>query len=566
MSNTVIGKTVGLFSLEDRHGHKHDKGSVTACVVKTAPCEHFLQLYANDQLLISQEITHELSFDFRVKPATDEFRMSWYLLRDDGSPRLLHFRYRDNAQEFKIAISVALFESSYGQEFSAAVGDDDDWVQGAMTGDTIADEQYQADYDVKEQRYAYTMGDDDAAPSRKSRIEQLSRATANDSSEESSSSDDEDSKGGKGGFRMGGQAYKSPAKTRAKGIKDGALLSSTRKGKTTNSLLEGGTTLNRTYVARGAKLGVFGYDDEDELAFKCNTTLKTQDGDLITPDTIQLHQQDKKMLILDQSDHSKIYNFDIETGKVIDAWHGKENTIFNSIAPSSKYAQATATETIVGTSDQALFTIDPRISQRNKIGNECEYKTKVGLTSVATTGSGYIATGSKGGDIRLYSKAQKGYCKTQLPGLGNEITHVDLTEDGSWMVATTDTFLLVIPLIIESSGKTGFEGRMGKEKPQPLKLTILPNDRIKYGIDTVHFTKARFNTGTIANSHERWIVTSTGDFVVTFDFEKIKKGHRDAYKIKNTCGTVVVDVFRHNHQNEIVIAQTEDVFMNKITK
>eukprot|EP00461_Guttulinopsis_vulgaris_P004495 UN04497 len=131
------------------------------------------------------------------------------------------------------------------------------------------------------------------------------------------------------------------------------------------------------------------------------------------------------------------------------------------------------------------------------------------------------------------------------------------------MVATTDTYLMLIPLLVPSSGKTGFDARMGKDKPTPLKLTISPEDRLKYGIEQVHFTKARFNTGTMSNTQERWIATSTGPFIVTFDFEKIKSGGpRNSYKIKQSDDVIVRDVFRHNHQNEVVVAQSQDVYMN----
>ena len=41
--------------------------------------------------------------------------------------------------------------------------------------------------------------------------------------------------------------------------------------------------------------------------------------------------------------------------------------------------------------------------------------------------------------------------------------------DGKWIVATTQTYLLLIPTMCEN-GKTGFEHRMGKEKPNPKKL------------------------------------------------------------------------------------------------
>ena len=556
----ITAEISGEFFLEDRSGTKHNKGIVLARITNTDKFEYFLQIFrpnadGEPQLLVSQEISQDLGFDFRVRPATDEFKMSWLLPRDDGTPRLLHLRYTDSqAQEFKLAISIALYETEYQVSFASIVDaeDNQDWVEDATIGTTMNDDDnYTANYDLEATKYTYTMKDANVAPDRQRRIEQLSSRQASESEEDESESEDES--------RF---SYKSPAK-KAKGVKDGAMTSSSRKGKITNSLLESGMASNRTYVSRGNRLGVFGYDDDDELAFKTNTTLFDADGEEITPDIMQLHALDTQLLMLDIDDHSKIHNFDLETGKVIDTWQGN-GTVFNNIAPAAKYAQTTAESTIVGTSDNGLYVIDPRINTENKIGSSCVYKTRVDLTTIGANGSGQVATGSKNGDIRLYSQVKERGCKTLLPGLGNAITHIDITEDGSWMVATTDTYLLVIPLIIESSGKTGFSGRMGKEKSTPLKLAILPKDRIKYKIDQVLFTKARFNTGTLQNSYERWIVTSCGDFVITFDFDKIKKGHRDAYKITNTKGQVVRDVFRHNHQNEIVIAQTEDVFMSKI--
>jgi hypothetical protein len=44
-----------------------------------------------------------------------------------------------------------------------------------------------------------------------------------------------------------------------------------------------------------------------------------------------------------------------------------------------------------------------------------------------------------------------------------------MSVDGAWIVATTQTYLLVIPTTCES-GKTGFQQSMGKEKPVPKKL------------------------------------------------------------------------------------------------
>lgn len=41
---------------------------------------------------------------------------------------------------------------------------------------------------------------------------------------------------------------------------------------------------------------------------------------------------------------------------------------------------------------------------------------------------------------------------------------------------------------------------------------------------------SRFNTG--EGQEENAIVTSTGQFVIAWDFAKVKKGHLDKYEIK----------------------------------
>lgn len=542
----IVGATAGRLCIEDKSGAKVDRGLVEAKILRAAPFEYYLQIFRNNDLLISQEIDQNLDFDFRIKAANGESRTSWLLMREDGSVRLLELRYTENAAQFKLAISIALYETSFQQSFDSALDEDDkDWAAEGIAGADMGDEVYQADYEMKEGNHC-TMNDDEdnyenveQEPTREQRIKALKRAQKKDSDEESESEEEEQ--------------VKKPAKK---------LTTTTRKGKM-NATLETGTTLNRTYVTRAGKLGVFGYDEDDQLTFlNAMDDLTDQQGNALNLDTLQLHDNDRKILIMDNSDRTKIHTLDLEAGQIVETLQGADSTIFNAIAPRSKYAQTTNEQTIVGTAANAVYTLDPRVNTQNKIATSCEYKTNVNFTSVASDGQGYVATASKNGDIRLYSKVQKNYCKTLLPGLGHEITGVDVTEDGSWMVATTDTYLLVIPLLIESTGKTGFEARMGKEKPTPMKLSITPQDRLKYGIEQVRFTKAKFNTGTVANTHERWIATSTGQFVITFDFTQIKKGKRDAYKITDSGESVVRDVFRHNHQNEVIVAQSDDVFIN----
>ena len=82
------------------------------------------------------------------------------------------------------------------------------------------------------------------------------------------------------------------------------------------------------------------------------------------------------------------------------------------------------------------------------------------------------------------------------------------------------------------NGKTGFEHRMGKEKPNPLKLQIKPTDISKYKIGSLDFQPAKFNNFSAINGEESSIVTSTGQFLVTWNFKKVKRGILNEYMIK----------------------------------
>lgn len=62
----------------------------------------------------------------------------------------------------------------------------------------------------------------------------------------------------------------------------------------------------------------------------------------------------------------------------------------------------------------------------------------------------------------------------------------------------------------------------------------------------------RFNTG--EGQQENAIVTSTGEFVIAWDFGKVKKGLLDRYEIKKYEDHVVQDNFKFGDDKEIVRA------------
>lgn len=66
----------------------------------------------------------------------------------------------------------------------------------------------------------------------------------------------------------------------------------------------------------------------------------------------------------------------------------------------------------------------------------------------------------------------------------------------------------------------------------PKKLQIKAQDMAKYKIKSVNFTKARFNNYNVSNMEETGIVTSTGDYLVAWNFKKVKRGQLNCYSIK----------------------------------
>lgn len=71
----------------------------------------------------------------------------------------------------------------------------------------------------------------------------------------------------------------------------------------------------------------------------------------------------------------------------------------------------------------------------------------------------------------------------------------------------------------------------------------------------VSFTPARFNLG----SAETSIVTSTGPFVVTWSFDRVKRGILDVYTIHKYEQDVVAEGFRYGQDRSLVVTLPDDV-------
>jgi hypothetical protein len=78
----------------------------------------------------------------------------------------------------------------------------------------------------------------------------------------------------------------------------------------------------------------------------------------------------------------------------------------------------------------------------------------------------------------------------------------------------------------------------------------------------ISFTPARFNTGTGPNA-ETSIVTSTGPYVVSWAFKKVRNGELGSYVLKRYGGEIIQDEHTYGSDQAIVVAFEHDVQMAK---
>ena len=207
-----------------------------------------------------------------------------------------------------------------------------------------------------------------------------------------------------------------------------------------------------------------------------------------------LHDQDTKMVLMDSTERHSLFSLDIERGKVVEEWKVHEDIQVDNIAPDNKFAQMTPEQTLVGTSHNALFRIDPRVSGMKMVDSQYkQYVAKNKFSGVTTTASGKLAVASEKGDIRLFDSIGKN-AKTALPPLGDPILGVDVTANGRWIVATTKTYLLLLDTLIGEgryTGSLGFDRSFpANAKPIPRRLQLRA-EHVAYMNHTVSFTPAR---------------------------------------------------------------------------
>ncbi|KAG8851270.1 hypothetical protein FRB91_008138 [Serendipita sp. 411] len=319
-------------------------------------------------------------------------------------------------------------------------------------------------------------------------------------------------------------------------------------------------------VLRGSNVGIFRETTDGKL--ELGGTVKGVKGPaknarVFNPSKMMLHEQDRSLVLMNPDNLHSLYRMDLETGKVVDEWKLNDNVAINAMTPVEKLAQLTGEQTLLGTSHNAIFRVDPRVSEQNKLveSDMKQYVTKNKFSSLVTTERGHIAVGSEKGDIRLFDALGKN-AKTMLPALGDAIRGIDVTKDGRWLIATCKTYLLLVDTQIgtgKNTGSSGFTKSFPADaKPKPKKLQLRP-EHVAFMGAKIDFSPAKFNTG--LDAKETAIITSNGPFVIAWNFSKVKKGILDSYDVKRYTGNVVEDNFSFGNDKDIIVTLQDDVLM-----
>ncbi|KAF0982400.1 hypothetical protein FDP41_011330 [Naegleria fowleri] len=506
--------------------------------------EYILDISHGDEQLIRQNIASEMNLQ-----CYNEFHsITWNFLEPFSSWSLI-FYDKDEEAEFKTCMNRCIYESNTCSQFDKLAIDDQEMLVKASVIDQAIDEQskYLKDLDYEDEDYVDFISD--------------SEGESEQYEEEDSDEDD-----------IPAQVKKGPTP------------------KYSNSLMIDNPQRERTFVVRGTDIGVFKRDDDtDQPIFDTQIkNVSTPEGELFVPYKAMLHNQDRDLLFLhkDQEEHcGKVYRMDLTRGEVVETWNSYQDLVpIEEIRPTEKFGDQLPTAVFGAMNQNTMFAMDPRIFGSDKVVgniNAITSKSNPQFSCFATTRDGRLVVGSSKGEIRLYSgipnlekTGKKGThpktAKTLLPGFGDPIIGIDVTANGEWVVATCKSYLMVIKTTMPDSDTTGFTERMGKKKPIPRIIQLLPED-VKTVGGKVAFKPAKFNTGC---DGELWIVTSTGPYLITWNFKRITQNCLFDYTMKKIYNNenVVMSEFKNVKINEegrhapIIVTTPNDVLLEKKKK
>lgn len=249
-----------------------------------------------------------------------------------------------------------------------------------------------------------------------------------------------------------------------------------------------------------------------------------------------LSADEKHLLALNTG--GSIMDVDLTQGSVVAEYKGKDKYPIIAVTNRSKYADEDP-NLICCLSNNVAFSIDKRMDPSSAVVTEAGKDTedyalgslKKPMTCHATSAKGQLVIGDSVGALRLYTgppgtqRAAGGYhpktAKTLLQTAGQAILSVDISADGKFVLATTADHVMLFPIEYLDGGKAlnGCDNRMGKNKPQPLRLVPSP-EQLRVMGTAAKFTGAHFDTDKNSRQ-EKWIIASCNNHILTWSLPSV---------------------------------------------
>lgn len=275
------GAELHLFDFESGSFILQDP-SVRATVFETGNWDYWLQISSEDRDWIGQQVVPEMNPVFNFEFLS--FIFNHYT--EDGSAYswLLRFKDQETEERFQEGLMQALWEHLNETKWLKATKTDQDYVMEAFQDLTVEEEEDEELLDEDQE------DDDDADDGQKS------------------------------------EHYDSDESADDVNVRD--------KDGNINSQLAVGTNVDRSFVVRGSKIGVFKHTADNQLQFSTNISkVQTPKGALFNPKKVMLHAQDNDMILQRQNDPNVLYRMDLNRGTVVDEWKIHDDIAVKTFAP-----------------------------------------------------------------------------------------------------------------------------------------------------------------------------------------------------------------------------------------
>ena len=266
---------------------------------------------------------------------------------------------------------------------------------------------------------------------------------------------------------------------------------------------------------------------------------------------------DNQILFKDGTNKDSLWQYDLNKESVIEEWKcGENGAELLDFTHATKFGQLDPQCDILGINKNKIFAMDGRVNRKNKIVEDKIYGSgsSKNFTCISTPGFNAVATGSEDGNIRLYNDITRN-AKTLIPCFGDPIRSLDITKSGDYILATCDKYILLINTRGDNN-ENAFTYCLKRARRKPKTLKLSPVDIVKYGLQDDCYTPAKFNVSKLNN--ETRITSSLGQYIIVWNFDDIKKGIVDAYKISNVNEFVLGNTTKFD-KNQLIVTMPNKI-------